>query len=204
MGGIVGAGLAMGWDQEEMDARIRKAFVESSPVDDLTFPRIAMTRGRKVDRRLEEHYGEACIEDLWRPFYCVSSNITAGGYVVHRTGSLRRALRASISLPGVLPPVLENTSCPGPSITLMAPVFAKGSLTIRRFRRSRLMRACSVALRPPIPCSMGRLAVASQSPVSAIWVIAAAERDALSTSAVPASVLSTSRGDGINCLSRLK
>lgn len=108
MGGIVGAGLAIGWDQEELDGRIRKAFVDSSPVDDLTFPRIAMTRGRKVDRRLEEHYGEACIEDLWRPFFCVSSNITAGGYVVHRTGSLRRALRASISLPGVLPPVLEN------------------------------------------------------------------------------------------------
>ncbi|MBC6981992.1 patatin-like phospholipase family protein [Caulobacter sp. 17J80-11] len=108
MGGIVGGGVAMGWDQDELDDRIRKAFVDSSPVDDLTFPRIAMTRGRKVDRRLEEHYGEAQIEDLWRPFYCVSSNITAGGYVVHRTGSLRHALRASISLPGVLPPVLEN------------------------------------------------------------------------------------------------
>jgi NTE family protein len=108
MGGIICAGVALGWGPEEMDRRIRKAFVDTSPVDDLAVPIIAMSRGRKVDVRLEEHFGDVLIEDLWLPYYCVSSNITSGGFVVHRRGVLRRALRASIAIPGLLPPVVEG------------------------------------------------------------------------------------------------
>ncbi len=108
MGAIIAAGIAMGWDRDELDRRIRKAFVESSPVDDISVPIIALTKGKKVEARLKEHYGDTLIEDLWLPFYCVSSNITSGGYVVHKRGLLRAALRASISIPGVLPPVLSN------------------------------------------------------------------------------------------------
>ena len=108
MGAIVCAGVAMGWDQEELDARIRKAFVTTSPIDDITLPILALVKGKKVDARLLEHYGETLIDDLWVPFYCVSSNITSGGYVVHKRGVLRKALRASIAIPGVLPPVVEN------------------------------------------------------------------------------------------------
>ncbi len=108
MGAIVGAGLALGWDEDEMDRRIRKAFVETSPLDDVSLPLIAMTRGRKVEARLAEHFGDARIQDLWRPFFCVSSDLTAGAARVHRTGLLREALRATVSLPGVLPPVTEG------------------------------------------------------------------------------------------------
>jgi NTE family protein len=108
MGAIICAGVAMGWDQAELDARIRKAFVTTSPVDDIAVPIISMIKGKKVDARLLEHYGDIPIEDLWLPFYCVSSNITSGGYVVHKRGLLRRALRASIAIPGVLPPVVEG------------------------------------------------------------------------------------------------
>jgi len=42
------------------------------------------------------------------PFYCVSSELTRGLVRVHRRGLVRRALRASISLPGVLPPVVDG------------------------------------------------------------------------------------------------
>jgi NTE family protein len=108
MGGVVCAGIAMGWDQEELEARIHKAFVASSPIDDITVPIIALTKGKKVDARLLEHYGETLIDDLWLPFYCVSSNITSGGYVVHKRGLLRRALRSSIAIPGIIPPVVEG------------------------------------------------------------------------------------------------
>lgn len=108
MGAIVAAGLAMGWDDGEMETRIRQAFVESSPLDDIAFPLIAMTRGEKVRSRLHEHFGDIDIADLWLPFFCVSSNLTSGAYHLHRAGPLHRALRASISLPGVLPPVTEG------------------------------------------------------------------------------------------------
>jgi predicted acylesterase/phospholipase RssA len=45
---------------------------------------------------------------LWLPFFCVSSNLTRADEVVHRTGSLRRAVIASTSLPGIMPPVVEQ------------------------------------------------------------------------------------------------
>lgn len=108
MGAIIAAGVALGWDDEELDQRIRKAFVEESPLDDIAFPMIAMTRGAKVRRLFEEHFGEVRIEDLWRPFFCVSSDLTEGAARVHRQGSVADALRASISLPGVLPPVVVD------------------------------------------------------------------------------------------------
>ncbi|WP_168073123.1 patatin-like phospholipase family protein [Caulobacter sp. SSI4214] len=108
MGAIVAAGIAMGWDDGEMETRIRRAFVDTSPLDDIAFPLIAMTRGEKVDQRLAEHFAEVEISDLWLPFFCVSSNLTSGTYQLHRTGGLRNALRASISLPGVLPPATDH------------------------------------------------------------------------------------------------
>jgi NTE family protein len=108
MGAIIGAALAMGWDNGEIDRRIRKAFVESSPVDDIAFPLIALTQGEKVRQRLKEHFGEQQIADLWLPFFCVSSNLTSGSYQLHQRGLLRHALRASIAIPGLLPPVTQG------------------------------------------------------------------------------------------------
>ena len=74
----------------------------------MAFPIIAMTQGRKVEALLEEHYGDVEISDLPLPFFCVSADITNNSYRVHRLGLLRQALRASISLPGVMPPVLMD------------------------------------------------------------------------------------------------
>lgn len=110
MGAIVAAGVAMGWGAAEMDRRLRAAFVDSSPVADIALPLLAMTHGLKVNERLAEHFGETQIADLWLPFFCVSSNLTTGAYQLHRRGLLRQALRASISLPGVLPPATDGAN----------------------------------------------------------------------------------------------
>lgn len=108
MGAIVAAGVASGWDDPELDERMRAAFVRSSPLDDIAMPIIAMTRGSKVDARLTQHFGTDDIANLELPFFCVSTNLTIGHHQLHDRGRLDRALRASISLPGVLPPVIED------------------------------------------------------------------------------------------------
>jgi len=108
MGAVVGACLAMGWDDDEIDRRIRAAFVDSNPLGDWTLPVVAMVKGVRVNKRLKEHFGDAEISDLARPFFCVSTNLTDGSYRVHRSGLLREALRATISLPGILPPVIHD------------------------------------------------------------------------------------------------
>lgn len=108
MGGIVAACYAMGWDDNEMEMRIRKAFVESNPLGDYVLPVVSLSRGRRVETRLEEHFGDRLIDDLEVPFFCVSTNLVTGAPHVHRSGLLRHALRASISLPGILPPVVDG------------------------------------------------------------------------------------------------
>lgn len=106
MGAIIAAGLAMDWSVDEIQARTEAFFGTSNPINDYTLPLHALTRGAKVDAGLATRYGGVRIEDLWLPFFCVSSNLTTGSTMVHRSGDLATALRASIAIPGLLPPVL--------------------------------------------------------------------------------------------------
>lgn len=108
MGAVIAAGPGLGWSDEELDERIRKAFVVSDPLSDIAFPIIAMTHARKVSRLMQDAYGDVAIEDMPLPFFAVSTNLTSGKVEVHREGMLRHALRASISIPGVMPPVVMN------------------------------------------------------------------------------------------------
>jgi NTE family protein len=91
-----------------MRLRYRRCFVDTNPVNDYTFPLVALTRGRKVSRLLEREYGDILIEDLRRPFFCVSANLTTGRAFEHRDGPLPSALRASVAIPGVMPPVVRG------------------------------------------------------------------------------------------------
>jgi NTE family protein len=108
MGAIIAAGVALGWDDDEMEARVGDAFVASNPLADLAFPLLALTKGLQVEARLTHHFGDRDISDLWWPFFCVSSDLTHGVPVLHDRGALVPALRASIALPGVLPPARDG------------------------------------------------------------------------------------------------
>jgi NTE family protein len=108
MGAIIAAGLAREWSLEEMRERMRAVFVDDNPLSDFTIPLIALVRGKKVSARLREHFDEVCIEELALPFFAVSSDLTTGRIHVHRDGTLWRALRASVALPGILPPVTHH------------------------------------------------------------------------------------------------
>ena len=108
MGAIIAAGLAREWSLEEMTERMRAVFVDDNPMSDFTLPLIALVRGKKVSKRLREHFDEVCIEELPLPFFAVSSDLTTGRIHVHREGKLWRALRASVALPGILPPVTHH------------------------------------------------------------------------------------------------
>ncbi|WP_336488067.1 patatin-like phospholipase family protein [Methylobacterium nigriterrae] len=108
IGAVVAASLAMGWNTDEIQNHILQAFVSSSPLNDYTLPVLSLTRGVKVDTRLRQHFGDVRIENLWLPFLCVSANLTTGSAMVHTRGDLVRALRASIAIPGLLPPVITD------------------------------------------------------------------------------------------------
>ena len=108
MGAVVAACVGMGWDDSEIEWRIRKAFVETNPLGDYNLPVVGMVKGKRVNARLEEHFGETEIGEMKIPFFALSTNLTSGKVHIHRSGNLRTALRATISLPGILPPVVDG------------------------------------------------------------------------------------------------
>lgn len=106
MGAIVAAGVALEWSDEELAERMRDCFVRQNPVDDWTLPVVSIFRGKKVSALLRKHFGDVRIEDMALPYFCMTSDLTAGASHVHRSGSLWRALRASVAIPGLLSPVV--------------------------------------------------------------------------------------------------
>ena len=109
MGAILGAGIAHEWPHEELVERFRRSFVDTNPLNDYTLPLLSLVSGRKVTRLLRQEFGDIDIEDMPLPYFCVSSNLTTGRIAVHRNGPLWRWLRASVAIPGVLPPVFHNS-----------------------------------------------------------------------------------------------
>jgi NTE family protein len=108
MGGILAAGVAQCWSVEELKQRFHAAFVQAKPLRDYTLPFVSLVSGRKVSRLLRKDCGDIDIEDLPLTFFCVSSNLTTGHSMVHRRGLLWLWLRASVAIPGVLPPVVHK------------------------------------------------------------------------------------------------
>jgi len=108
MGAIVAAGIAANWSEEEMRTRFHRAFVESNPLSDYTVPFVSMFAGRKVSALLRTAFGNLDMEDLPLSLYCVSANLTTGQAQTFRRGLLQRRLRATVAIPGVLPPVFEH------------------------------------------------------------------------------------------------
>jgi NTE family protein len=108
IGALIAAGVACEWSDEELRMRMRRSFVDTNPVNDYTLPLVSLVSGRKVSRLLRREFGEHLIEDLPLPFFCVSTNLSTGQLAVHRRGDLWKWLRASVAIPGVLPPVVDR------------------------------------------------------------------------------------------------
>jgi predicted acylesterase/phospholipase RssA/CRP-like cAMP-binding protein len=135
MGSVIAAQAALGWDIETMIERNRREFMECAVWGDMTLPYVSILRGRSTVRLLRSLFGDAQIEDLWLPYFCVSTNLSRAQVVVHEAGPLWLWIRASSSVPGIGPPVphggdllvdggllnnlpvdLMRARCPGPIV----------------------------------------------------------------------------------------
>jgi len=105
--GAIMAGLrAGGLDHAARLEPSVQAMVRQGSMVPATLPLVSYSSARKVTRLLRDVpvFGWD-IEDLWLPFFCVSASLGHAREVVHDRGPAWRAIRASISLPGVYPPV---------------------------------------------------------------------------------------------------
>ncbi|XP_039765405.1 neuropathy target esterase sws isoform X1 [Pararge aegeria] len=74
---------------------------------DLTYPATSMFSGRQFNTTIKSTFGEVHIEDLWLPYFTVTTDISSSCMRVHRHGSLWRYIRASMSLSGYMPPLCD-------------------------------------------------------------------------------------------------
>jgi len=109
MGSIIGAGAAIGWNSKELSDHMRAAFTIQNPVSDYTLPMVALARGRRTSRLLKEHFGERQIEDSLYNYFCVSANLSTRRIKIHRSGAVWKATRASVSIPGIISPVVDGS-----------------------------------------------------------------------------------------------
>lgn len=102
MGAVIASGIALGIRGDEL---VELAARQSHRLLDYTIPVVSLLKGGRITRNIERTYDGRDIEDLWLPFYCVSTNLTKSRLEVHRRGNMAQAVRASLAIPGVLPPV---------------------------------------------------------------------------------------------------
>nr|WP_246540842.1 patatin-like phospholipase family protein [Mycobacterium spongiae] len=105
IGAIAAAAFALGMNPEAAIAVALELTTQSNPLGDLAVPVVALTRGGRFDRLLEKLLGNSLIEHLEKEFFCISADLISGDQVIHRRGRVADAVRASISIPGLLPPV---------------------------------------------------------------------------------------------------
>ena len=108
MGALLASGVAMDVDYQGMLDAIGKVFKEAKPHKEYTLPIFSLVRSRRLDRAIRNIFGQTAIEDLWKPYFCVSTDLVAGEMVTHTRGPLWQATRASVSLPGIFVPVIED------------------------------------------------------------------------------------------------
>jgi NTE family protein len=107
MGGILAAGYAAGLSPEDLEkeamatARVRRFLRLIDP----GLPEAGLMRGQRIQAYFEEILGPLTFADLKTPLALVAVDLNAQRQVILTEGSLSRALRATISVPGLFTPV---------------------------------------------------------------------------------------------------
>lgn len=114
-GTSIGAFMGALWSQETNFVDFRRLAKEWSLsmssiwslMMDFTYPVTSLLSGNRFNRKIESVLRDCNIEDLWLPYFCVTTDVTASKMRVHTQGCLWRYVRSSMSLAGYLPPLCD-------------------------------------------------------------------------------------------------
>ncbi len=107
MGGLIAALYAAGFSAQELEEEALRLTRPRQLVAllDRALPRRGLLVGQKVLDQLERWLGDRTFEQLQVPLALTAVDLNGGKKVVLREGRVRDAVRATISLPGLLAPV---------------------------------------------------------------------------------------------------
>uniref|UniRef100_A0A8C2BJK9 lysophospholipase n=1 Tax=Cyprinus carpio TaxID=7962 RepID=A0A8C2BJK9_CYPCA len=111
IGSLIGALYAEERSVSRMTVRARQWAMDFGSIfkkiTDLTYPVTSMFTGASFNSSISGIFQDKQIEDLWIPYFNITTDITASSMRVHTYGSLWRYVRASMSLSGYLPPLCD-------------------------------------------------------------------------------------------------
>ncbi|XP_056129424.1 patatin-like phospholipase domain-containing protein 7 [Lampris incognitus] len=111
IGSFMGALYAEEKSNSRMRVRAREWAMDMTSIFkkvlDLTYPVTSMFSGASFNSSISSVFKDKQIEDLWIPYFNITTDITASCMRVHTDGSLWRYVRASMSLSGYLPPLCD-------------------------------------------------------------------------------------------------
>lgn len=104
-GSAMTAAFLLRSEPDEIIQSIEDMFVTNRAMRRYTLPRYSLLDHGNFDTQLGRYFGGVDIEDLWLPYFAVSTNLSSYTLHVHRSGDLWTAVRASGSIPVLLPPI---------------------------------------------------------------------------------------------------
>ncbi|KAJ8038769.1 Neuropathy target esterase [Holothuria leucospilota] len=111
MGAFVGAAYSSCTCLEQLEDNM-KVFCAGmnsyEPYMDLTIPVLSVSTGKFFDKNVREPFGDSKFEDLWIPYFNITTDITDSKMTVNTTGTLWEYVRASMSLALLVPPVCSE------------------------------------------------------------------------------------------------
>ncbi len=108
MGALVGGMWSIGLTPEEIVEANREIWHEIRPLKGFTFPFVALHGSHRSRSAMAGCFGNRRIEDQARDFFCTSTNLTRNRSMVHTSGPLARYVLASVSIPGIVAPVIDR------------------------------------------------------------------------------------------------
>ncbi|MCG9875176.1 MAG: patatin-like phospholipase family protein [Leptospiraceae bacterium] len=107
-GSVFAALYAMGYDSHKTQTVAKSIWVDRNLLNEYTIPIISLVSGKKYTETIKEFFGDVMIEDLWIPYLAIATDLTNAKLKVYNSGYLWKAIRASTSLPGIVPPFIED------------------------------------------------------------------------------------------------
>jgi NTE family protein len=95
-------------EPDAINAATQEMFVRRRALKRFTFPRYGLLDHKVFDEELRTRYGDGAIEDAWKPYFAVATDLSTYSMRVMREGPLWQAIRASCAIPGVLPPFFDE------------------------------------------------------------------------------------------------
>ncbi|HJW17022.1 MAG TPA: patatin-like phospholipase family protein [Flavisolibacter sp.] len=108
MGAVVGGMYAAGYHNAYKEWMLKLTKTLLFKILDFTLTRQGFLKGERLFNLLQKVTGQQQIEDLRIPFVAVATDMVQNKEVYYRSGDMYKALRASIAIPGVFTPVLDN------------------------------------------------------------------------------------------------